>query len=171
MKMIFVAGVHGVGKTTFCEKLSEILELSHYSAGQIINNYLNKQSTKKEVKNIKSNQDILLQAIKSLGNQNKIILDGHFTLINDSNEIEEIPISTFQEINPKIIIILYDDVDIILQRLYVRDQKKYDAELLKKLQKSEIKHGGNIAKLFKSKLLLFNSSNSDIQSIIEEVKK
>src|SRR5262249_1164106 len=100
--VIFVGGIHGVGKTTYCEKLSSDLNLKHYSASDLIKEVKRTNSVHKNVKNIPQNQDILLDAIDKCFYENKwYILDGHFCLLNEQGSISPIPFATFQSIGPR----------------------------------------------------------------------
>ena len=53
--------------------------------------------------------------------------------------------STFDQINPKAIIIVIDNVEKITKRLEMRDGKIYNAEVLNKLQQMEIEYAKYLA--------------------------
>jgi len=65
-KIIFVAGIHGVGKTYLCQSLKESIGIDHFSASQLISEFKREKfsSTDKSVKNINNNQELLLKAIE-----------------------------------------------------------------------------------------------------------
>lgn len=81
--IIFIAGVHGVGKTTICNKIKKEVNLNTYSSSDLIKRYNSSiLSEEKQVNDVNDNQDILLKAIsKFVDNNEVILLDGHFTLI------------------------------------------------------------------------------------------
>lgn len=58
------------------------------------------------------------------------ILDGHFTLLDGKEAIRPIPISTFKAIKPDKLIVITESPAIIMDRLELRDRKKYDEQLL-----------------------------------------
>ena len=65
-KIIFVGGIHGVGKTTLCRKISEKLLLKHFSASDLISNLKSENIAKdKKVSDVNENQNILLESIKA----------------------------------------------------------------------------------------------------------
>lgn len=141
IEIIFIAGVHGVGKTQYCNSIKTD-EIKNYSASELIKKYKNIET--KMVKNIEENQNILLKAISYL-TEEKIYLDGHFCLLNMKGEITRIPIQTFEELGMKEIFILYSDVNNIICRLKKRDKIEYSYTLVDELQKAEISYGKEIA--------------------------
>ena len=68
MKVIFVAGIHGVGKTTGCMAVAEELGIPYYTASQIIKgekaSAVVEQS--KLVADIDENQRLLIQGVSKL---------------------------------------------------------------------------------------------------------
>lgn len=142
MEIIFIAGIHGVGKTYYCNSLNN--GIKNYSASDLIREY--KEINDKIVKNVGENQNYLLEDISNL-NEEKIYLDGHFCLINSKNEIEEIPLDIFKALNIKKIILLYSNPVLIAQRLEKRDHKKYSIEMLEKFQEKELNYGEEIANI------------------------
>ena len=62
--IIFIAGIHGVGKTTLCNIVKEKLNINTFSSSALIQK-VNKQKSfiNKHADDVKENQDILLQAI------------------------------------------------------------------------------------------------------------
>ena len=82
--VIFVSGIHGVGKDYFTRKIEEELGIKSYSASELISEYGNVNfNSDKKTKNIGSNQDYLLQAIRSEKLPKEYILNGHFCLLNE----------------------------------------------------------------------------------------
>ncbi|MBD2298869.1 ATP-binding protein [Nostoc sp. FACHB-190] len=139
-KIIFVGGVHGVGKTTFCNEILSNFNIKYFSASHLIS--LEKEEKdfhNKQVGNIPGNQDILLTAIdKYLRNDDWYLLDGHFCLLNKNNEITPIPYSTYKGICPSAILVLVDHPENIYNKLIARDSIKYELTLLESFQKQEI---------------------------------
>jgi len=139
--IIFIGGIHGVGKGTICKEIALKTDLIHFTASQILKWEEISDSDNKLVKNITSTQDRLLKGLKNLIKKDKkYLLDGHFCLLN-SNEIpSRIDEDTFDQINPKVIAIVIDDVERIVKRLEARDGKIYDIKILNELQKIEIEY-------------------------------
>ena len=91
--MIFVSGIHGVGKTYFCNMVKDELGIKNYSASQLIAGRRGKGFlVDKFVSDIDDNQAILLDAINELRQADEeFILDGHFCLSNEDGVIARIP--------------------------------------------------------------------------------
>ncbi|MHC3921713.1 ATP-binding protein [Alcaligenes nematophilus] len=138
MKTIFIAGIHGVGKSFMCKKIA-IQGIYHASASDIIKSELKEENWGKE-KNVKdaiNNQTALIKGLKKIEKKtSNLILDGHFTLISN-NEIIEINQSVFDEIKPKSIILITDDEEKIIEKIKKRDGKEptYDVSKFLKAEK------------------------------------
>ncbi|HBJ79747.1 MULTISPECIES: ATP-binding protein [Fusobacterium] len=143
VRIIFVAGIHGVGKTTYCQKRSNIDKIPHYSASELIKKhvFLNGKNTEK----IERNQNILYSAIAEL-KEEVIYLDGHFCLFNKEGKPEKIPKNIFEKLNIISIVLLYGDLKEILMRINKRDCSDYSIEKLEQLQKNEIEYAEELAK-------------------------
>ena len=141
--IIFIGGIHGVGKTSICKHLLRMKNLNHYSASQLIAKLKNEKlkSTKKIVEDISGNQDLLVYAIEKFVNtDNLILLDGHFCLLNKDYEVTRVPIETFYSINQTGIVVVIDSEENIIQKIKDRDCVSYDHELISYFQDEEIKY-------------------------------
>lgn len=139
--IIFIDGIHGVGKGTICKEIISKTDLIHITASQMLNWNEISDRDNKLVKNISLTQERLIIALKNLIKKDEnYLLDGHFCLLN-SNEIpSRIDEATFDKINPKVIAIVIDYVEKIAQRLEIRDGKIYDIKILNELQQMEIEY-------------------------------
>lgn len=92
-RIIFVGGVHGVGKTTLCDDLAAKFNIEHFSASTLIAREKEEEHLRsKRVDNIAKNQDHLVVAINKYFNSTSwYLLDGHFCLLNKDNKITQIP--------------------------------------------------------------------------------
>ena len=140
MEIIFVAGIHDVGKTYYCNSLND--GIKNYSASDLINNY--KKIKGKIVIDVEENQNHLLNALLEL-NDKKIYLDGHFCLLGEENKIKKIPLNVFKETNITKIILLYSEPISICERLKKRDNKDYSVELIEQFQNKEVEYGQEVA--------------------------
>lgn len=138
-KVIFVAGIHGVGKTTLCNALATKFGIEYFSASNLIAKEKEEEHLRsKKVENIAGNQDHLVVAInKHLNDINWYLLDGHFCLLNKDNEITQIPYSTYEGIDPSTILVLVDKTKNVHARLNSRDSTRYDLALLRPFQEQE----------------------------------
>ena len=147
-KIIFVGGVHGVGKSTLCNSICTSMNATHHSASELISRFGKvNHSTNKRVENIGKNQDVLITAINEyLATGQSYLLDGHFCLLNRNGEVVEIPFSTFGALSPVAIMVLFDDPIKIFTRLKERDKEKYDIDSLTSFQKKELDYSESIAR-------------------------
>lgn len=93
-KIIFIGGIHGVGKTSLCEELSNQIGTHYFSASKLIKRLKKDHcdNENKAVKDIDGNQELLLTAINQYINKNIIVLlDGHFCLLSSTYEVTLIP--------------------------------------------------------------------------------
>lgn len=162
-KIIFVGGVHGVGKTTLCKNIESRFNIEHFSASNLIAREKTEEHFRnKRVENIAGNQDILVEAInKYLNNENTYLIDGHFCLLNKDNKITEIPYSTFEGICPSAIIVLVDEPENIYTRLSSRDGVKHDLALLRSFQEQEIYNAEYIRDKLNIPYLMCNAAKSE----------
>ncbi|WP_373033631.1 AAA family ATPase [Sulfurovum sp.] len=145
-KVIFVGGMHGVGKSTMCDKLKIDIGVDVLTASKLIKNTKSEIETKnKIVKSIKDNQIILLQQLKSYTKKSSFLLDGHFTLLNKKKEIEKISINVFRQMNLSTVILINEKKETIMERLQKRDSKTYNIDLIELMRKEEIEHAKNVA--------------------------
>ena len=157
-KILFVGGVHGVGKTSFCKKVSEELNIDHYSASDLIKNVKNvKFPTNKHINEIGENQDSLVVAIDNNVNRETVcLLDGHFCLLDSHGKVVKVPMSTFLSISPITIIVLYDEPSNIYERIQTRDGKENGVDGIAKFQESEIKYSKLVSETLGTPYLLAN---------------
>lgn len=146
--IIFIGGIHGVGKGTICKEIVSRTNLVHITASEILKWNEISDSDNKLVANISSTQERLVIGLKNLIKKDKkYLLDGHFCLLNSDQTPIKIDESTFDQINPKVIAIVIDDVEKIRKRLEIRDGKIYDSEVLNQLQEMEIQYAKYLAKI------------------------
>ncbi|MBW7989516.1 MAG: AAA family ATPase [Planctomycetes bacterium] len=146
-KIIFIGGVHGVGKTPLCKSVCTKFNVIHHSASKLITKYSHiKFPSNKRVENIQRNQDALICAINKYLDTNKnYLLDGHFCLLDQDGVVTKIPLSTFTVISPMFIILLHEDPSNIYFRLQDRDRERYDMDFLSSFQKQELHYSRLVA--------------------------
>ncbi|MBF2707173.1 ATP-binding protein [Flavobacterium soyangense] len=139
--IIFIGGIHGVGKGIICNEIALKTNLIHLSASQILKWEEISDSDNKLVKNITSTQDRLIKGLKNLIKKDKkYLLDGHFCLLNSNEVPSRIDEETFDLINPKVIAIVIDDIEKIAKRLEIRDRRIYETKVLNQLQLMETEY-------------------------------
>jgi adenylate kinase len=138
LSVIFIGGIHGVGKGYMAAKLSEDLGVPAYSASELIKNEKNAPvDISKVVLDASDNQDHLVLAVNKLEEKHDVvILDGHFVLLGDDGFFD-IPQSTFEGLSISAIVLMVDNVNIIRERLLLRDKDAPSLVLLEKMQRRE----------------------------------
>jgi adenylate kinase len=168
--IIFIGGIHGVGKGTICSKVKEVLEIEHLSASELLKwNEVNEDPKNKLVADIPSMQDRLIMGLRERVEPNrKYLLDGHFCLFDGKGKVEHVPFDTFSKIDPILISVLTAEPEAIVRRLTERDSKAYDLQLIRQMQEEEITYGKWVAgKLNKPFLVMEGDEQVFIDAINE----
>lgn len=170
--IIFVGGVHGVGKTTICNKIKGRENIETYACSELIKKYSNEISdAKKEVNDVRKNQDILVESIKINVDKSKVILlDGHFVLLKNDHSFENVPLDTFKNINLAGVIMIGEEAEIITHRLKNRDFKIYDVKEIDRFQNLELQRAKEVCESLKIDMIEFKSGD-DINKIINFIDK
>lgn len=157
--LVFIGGIHGVGKGTICRKISLETNLIHITASEVLRwDELSKPENKK-VTDIKGTQARLISGLNKIIDKKAYLLDGHFCLFNAKGEIKRIPEETFVQIDPKIIAVVIDDVERIQERINRRDNRLYDIITLEKMQNAEIEYSKDIASILNVPLFEIKDGN------------
>ncbi len=165
--MVFISGVHGVGKSYFCDLVKKRLDINSYSASTLIAERKHKGfSPDKLIPDIDDNQRYLLDAVKELRAQDKeFILDGHFCLLNGEGIVTRISLNTFTTLKPDAIILLTEDPVVIAERRSRRDGIAHSPNDIKAFQDEEQAYATEVAKLLDVPLKI-SRGKADIDSTI-----
>lgn len=170
--VIFISGVHGVGKSFLSSHFASQNGWFYTSASDLIKKGKSSNwGDNKKVKDISSNQDILISEFKKTKKaHDNIIIDGHAALINKNGEIELIDSSIFRELSIDGIILLEEKEEVIKERFKSRSLVEIDYNL-SKLIKLEREHIRAISKRDEIPLIELKSANiSDFENSIEKLK-
>lgn len=169
--MIFISGVHGVGKSYFCDIIKERLGMDSYPASQLIAEKRKAGFDKdKLIPDIDKNQQFLLAAVDELRNAtDNFILDGHFCLLDASGAVTRIGLETFTDLHPEAIILLTEKPEIICQRRKDRDNVDVTVESIAYFQTEEEKYAEEVSQLIGAKLFI-SSGSGDLDNTIEFLK-
>jgi adenylate kinase len=166
-KLIFLGGVHGVGKSTLCKNL--FLPAGYYcvTASELIKDAGGAVRKDKKVSALDDNQAKLITQLSRIRNSYaRFLLDGHFTLINSHGHIVPIPIHVFRKIRPNVLILLTETPNELAGRLNARDGKKWSLSLIKTFQEQELKHARSVAFELKIPLHHFQNGVSPIKQLV-----
>lgn len=163
--VIFVGGIHGSGKTTFCRELAKRTGLSHRTVSEIIKEEISdlQLDITKRTSNLARNQRALLAWLDRNKNPTNLLLDGHFALLDDSKAIFYVDVEIFRVISPVGLIYLTAPVEVALQRLESRDGEIWSADILKQLADAEEYWAKNVAQ--KLNIPICAAINGDIVSV------
>lgn len=169
--MIFVSGIHGVGKSFFCNIVKNKLGLNSYSASQLINAKSSKAFSKdKLVSDIYDNQRLIVTAVDELRKtEREFILDGHFCLLNVEGVITRIPPNTYMSLQPDRIILLIEKPEVIVERRFKRDGILHKISEVSEFQNEEQLYAEEIAKQLGVPIIVSEGAN-DIERVIEWIK-
>lgn len=167
--IVFIGGIHGVGKGTICKEIVSKTDLIHITASEILKWNEISSSENKLVNNISTTQERLILGLKKFIDTDKqYLLDGHYCLLNSDGFACRIDEETFDKINPKIISIVIDDIGKIADRLEKRDNKKYDLKILNELQEMEIEYAKYLSK--KYSIPYIEIKNNNCKSLLNIIK-
>ncbi len=170
--MVFLSGIHGVGKTYFCNMLMERFGIKSYSASTLITAKKNKFfSADKHITDIDDNQLLLIESISELRLKGReFILDGHFCLLNEHGKITRIPQDTYISLNPDMIVLLTEKPDIIAERRLLRDGVHQDKAEIALFQSAEYQYAKEVASLLHIPLMVSKDS-ADLANVIEFIER
>lgn len=138
--MIFVAGIHGSGKTTFCSSLSKAIGVPTYSASTLIKAFIKDQSWSedKRARQIRENQHALISAVNAVKRLTPFfILDGHFVLLSSDGSATNIDSKVFDELQITGTILVQSAPEIVAERLTSRDRATWKIPLIVELMNTE----------------------------------
>ena len=160
--IIFIGGVHGVGKGTICRSVSKKVNMQHLSASEVLKWDEISEIDNKRVENIDNTQFRLLNGLKALiKNEFTYLLDGHYCLLNSEGIPEEVSKQTFELINPKKLVVIVEDSKEITDRLNNRDGVKYKLKTIERMQKMEMEYAIYLSLKLNIPLLKINSNEDD----------
>ena len=170
--LIFVGGIHGVGKSNFCEIAKEKLNINSYSASNLIVDLKQKGFNKdKLIPDINENQNYLLMAIEKLNaKETNYLLDGHFCLLDSFGTVKRIEAETYINLKPQAIILLVEKSSTVAERRKTRDGITYDVSEIEKFQQEEISYSKEIAEIVNAPLYILDGLNN-IRDALEFIKK
>lgn len=159
--MVFVGGIHGVGKSTICKRAFGPLGHQCVTASSLIVAHGRKNNKEKRVDNISDNQAALIKQLRSAKQKYcRLVLDGHFTLINSNGKIEPVNPQVFKDMNPSQIVLIKGDTKEISRRLTTRDGYKWESSFLAKFQEKEEQHARYVSEKMQIPLQVFDNTIS-----------
>lgn len=131
--IVFVGGIHGVGKTYLGAPAAEHLGIRHATASQLIREERGLQTwgADKRVAGIDENQSALVSATNRLrADGQRLLLDGHFVLRESNGSFTEVDTQVFRDLKIGAVLHLATEIDVVNTRLHERgDHSWSDSEL------------------------------------------
>lgn len=160
---LFVGGIHGAGKGSFCKKLVEKYLCEYISASSLLN-WNNKT---KQVQDVDRNQKILSDLLlENTSSDSSYVIDGHFALWNKSGLSEMVPLDTFVSLGLSGIVLITCSADIVCERLNERDGVLYEIDRIQDLQNIEIKQAKYVSESLNIPLFVLDTTHSISYEVI-----
>ena len=95
MKIVFVGGIHGVGKSTVVPQLARRLGIPHLEASDLIRRVSSELvDSVKSVEDLAVNQTRLVEGLHDAAfGHSRLLLNGHYCVLRQGGTIAPIPIS------------------------------------------------------------------------------
>ena len=163
--MIFLGGVHGVGKSSMCAEAAQVIGLTVFGASAIIRAERQVPSidSRTAVSNVAGNQELLIQGVRKRGPESSghFVLDGHFVLRTLDGAIERIDPAVFVALGIDYFICIQDDPQAIAARLLERDGAMHAVDEIAALQSAELDHAAYVSRELKIRLDVLQAFDRD----------
>ena len=147
--MQIVCGIHGAGKTIYCNNLSRKTGLKCYSASELIGRSIaiHQEKTKK-IDQINVRQKALIQELgQAKQEKDDFLLDGHLCLIDQEDRIVRLPTDLFENLGiTKILVVKAKPMD-IAGRLKQRNDIIWTVDFIDRFQQEELRYAHELAKI------------------------
>lgn len=164
---IFVAGIHGVGKSYLASNTAKKQNFLHTSASELIKEQLNSPSwtLDKRASHIETNQKALIDAVKRHNHAGKrLLLDGHFVLLDSNEKMIKLESDVFAKLSLDGVILIENDPKIIADRIYKRDGRLTSILFIEKFMNEEKLQAYKVCASLNIKFISLYAPNIDIFS-------
>ncbi len=172
---VFVAGVHGAGKTFATKPACQKLGLVHATASQLIKEERDQTTwdAAKTVSDVDQNQAALISAARRIRESGvKLVLDGHFVLRREPGNHQRLPVEVFKALNCSSVLLIRSPVPVLLERLKARQDTSWSAAELTAFSNAEDAHGAEVAKTLGIPLKILQSpSLQEVETWLERFSK
>jgi adenylate kinase len=169
--IIFVAGIHGVGKTYLGGPTANQLGIHHATASQLIREErgLPTWGSDKRVSSVDENQVALISAVRRLrASGQKLLLDGHFVLRTGVGDHTEIDVQVFSDLGISAVVLLEAPPETVLSRLAIRGDASWSIPEVAEFSNREASHACIVASKLGIGISRLNCPNqSEFRSQVE----
>lgn len=170
---IFVAGVHGAGKTFAAKPACEKLGLIHATASQLIREERGQASWNavKVVSEVELNQLALVSAARRVQERGaKLVLDGHFVLRRAIGDHERLPTEVFRALGCTAVLMIRCPVPVLLERLQAREDMSWSEAELAIFSEAEEEHGTRVARALNIPIMILNMpSPQEVETCLQRL--
>ena len=172
---IFVAGVHGAGKTFATKPACQKLGLVHATASQLIKEERGHATwgAAKVVSDVDQNQAALVSAVERIrATGATLVIDGHFVLRRAPGNHEWLPVEVFRALHCSFVLLIRSPVPVLLERLRARGDMSWSETELTEFSKAEDAHSDEVAKVLGIPLRILDSpSSQEVETCLEPFAK
>ena len=146
--IIFLAGVHGVGKTYLGSPAAASLKLPYATASSLIRAELGAANwnEQKRVQDSYRNQEALISAVSKMRKSDRrLVLDGHFVLRDAVGKLAPLSVDVFRCLGIKGAILLEAPADVVFRRLAERAAPQ-SLESIEELALAELQHSAQVCR-------------------------
>ena len=150
MTVLFVGGVHGVGKSTCCAQVAQLAGCLHVTASEIIRRELAGAiaSSGKLVADVEGNQSLLVRGFRTLQGEagtTSILLDGHYAMRDIRGDIQSVSAEVFMALGIDQLVCMVDEPHAIATRTSLRDGQAPANREIADLQDAELQNARLVA--------------------------
>ena len=168
MSVIFLAGVHGVGKGFLGTPVANSMGIAHLTASQLIREEKGQATwgNDKKTSDLDDNQIALIRAVgqRRLTHPN-ILLDGHFVLRNAQGVLTPLATAVFKELHLTGVILLSENSGVIASRLAMRDKVEVGDGAISELAEAESAHAHEVCQVLALPLAVIHAPTEDTVSM------
>jgi adenylate kinase len=162
MKVIFLTGVHGVGKSFLGAQVAKSLNLDHCTASQLIRDEKGHATwgDDKRVTEVDDNQLALIRAVERRRELGKdLLLDGHFVLRDASGQLVKLSKDVFGRLMLTAVVLLTESTQTIADRRFGRDAIKVGTESIIEHAAEVYRHTNEVCTDLRVPLTVLHSAN------------
>ncbi|PZO47805.1 MAG: hypothetical protein DCF16_17245 [Alphaproteobacteria bacterium] len=166
-------GLSGVGKTTLAKRVvARVPNVSHVTASALLRSALDlsaEQLRTESAENVRSNQDVLVQAFwRVCGNLPVVLFDGH-SLIDGEAGLIDVPLQTIIALKPAHVVFVHATVEEIVQRRASDAGRVRPARTPKQLSEQQPRAEKNARSYALAAGVPFVSTSADDDALVAEI--